>query len=175
MVTPTGAAVVRALARPAPIPLAFEIERIGYGAGTRELEDRPNVLRIMLGRERAALDSDEMIEISANIDDLNPQIYDHVMDRLFDAGARDVTLTPTIMKKGRPAVTLSVIAEAAQPRRDRRNYFRRDLDHRSPVSFSRAPETASRDSRGRDAMGQSPGQDFGRAWPRADDDFAGIR
>jgi len=62
----------------------------------------------------AAFDSDEMIEISANIDDLSPQIYDHVMNRLFDAGARDVTLTPTMMKKSRPAVTLSVIAEAAR-------------------------------------------------------------
>jgi uncharacterized protein (TIGR00299 family) protein len=113
MVTPTGAAVVRALARSAEIPLNFEIEKIGYGAGTRDLEDRPNVLRMMLGRERARLDSDEMIEISANIDDLSPQIYDHVMERLFAAGARDVTLTPTMMKKGRPAVTLGVIAEPA--------------------------------------------------------------
>ncbi len=113
MVTPTGAAVIRALARSAEIPLNFEIEKIGYGAGARDLEDRPNVLRMMLGRERATLDSDEMIEICANIDDLSPQIYDHVMERLFAAGARDVTLTPTMMKKGRPAVTLGVIAEPA--------------------------------------------------------------
>lgn len=113
MVTPTGAAVIRALARSAEVPLNFEIEKIGYGAGTRDLEDRPNVLRMMLGRERAMLTSDEMIEISANIDDLSPQIYDHVMERLFAAGARDVTLTPTMMKKGRPAVTLGVIAEPA--------------------------------------------------------------
>ena len=114
MVTPTGAAIVRALARPATMPLEFEVEKIGYGSGARELEDRPNVLRLMLGREHAAFDSDEMIEISANIDDLSPQIYDHVMNRLFEAGARDVTLTPTMMKKGRPAVTLGVIAEVAQ-------------------------------------------------------------
>jgi len=113
MVTPTGAAVVRALGRPAAIPLAFEVEKTGYGAGARELEDRPNVLRLMLGHERSAFDSDEMIEISANIDDLSPQIYDHLMNRLFEAGARDVTLTPTMMKKSRPAVTLGVIAEAA--------------------------------------------------------------
>jgi len=113
MVTPTGAAVVRALARPAAIPLGFEVEKIGYGAGARDLEDRPNVLRMMIGRERAAFDSDEMVEISANIDDLNPQIYDHLMSRLFEAGARDVTLTPTMMKKSRPAVTIGVIAEVA--------------------------------------------------------------
>jgi uncharacterized protein (TIGR00299 family) protein len=111
MVTPTGAAVLRALGRSAPMPLNFEIEKIGYGAGTREYEDRPNVLRIMIGRERSALDTDELLEISANIDDLNPQIYDHVMERLFSAGARDVTLTPTIMKKGRPAITIAVLAE----------------------------------------------------------------
>ncbi len=113
MVTPTGAAFVKALARPATLPLNFEIEKIGYGAGSRTLADRPNVLRMMLGREHSPFESDEMIEIAANIDDLNPQIYDHVMERLFGAGARDVTLTPTIMKKGRPAVTLGVIAEAA--------------------------------------------------------------
>ncbi len=114
MVTPTGAAVLRALGRSAPLPLNFEIEKIGYGAGTREYDDRPNVLRIMLGRERDALDTDELIEISANIDDLNPQIYDHVMERLFTAGARDVTLTPIIMKKGRPAITITVLAEPAR-------------------------------------------------------------
>ena len=116
MVTPTGAAVLRALGRSASMPLNFEIEKIGYGAGTREYQDRPNVLRIMIGHERATLDSDELIEIAANIDDLNPQIYDHVMERLFSAGARDVTLTPTIMKKGRPAITIAVLAE--QGRRD---------------------------------------------------------
>src|SRR6266481_6288766 len=71
MVTPTGAAVVRALARSAEIPLIFEIEKIGYGAGARDLEDRPNVLRMMLGNERSFRDTDEMLEIAANIDDLN--------------------------------------------------------------------------------------------------------
>jgi uncharacterized protein (DUF111 family) len=117
MVTPTGAAVVRAMARPAPPRLTFEIEHVGYGAGTKDFDDRPNVLRIMLGREHTSMATDELIEIAANIDDLNPQIYDHVSERLFAAGARDVTLTPTMMKKGRPGVVLSVLAEAAD--RDR--------------------------------------------------------
>ncbi len=111
MVTPTGAAVLNALARPVAAPLDFELEKVGYGAGTRELTDRPNVLRVILGHERAGLDADQMLEISANIDDLNPQVYEHVMQRLFAAGARDVTLTPTVMKKGRPGVILSVIAD----------------------------------------------------------------
>jgi pyridinium-3,5-bisthiocarboxylic acid mononucleotide nickel chelatase len=113
MVTPTGAAILKALARPAPQVTTYEIERIGYGAGTKDFADRPNMLRIILGRESSGFATDELVEISANIDDLNPQIYGHLSDRLFAAGARDVTLTPTIMKKGRPAVTLAVLAEAA--------------------------------------------------------------
>ena len=113
MVTPTGAAVLRALARPAAVPTTFEAERIGYGSGTRTLEDRPNVLRVMLGHTASRFDTDELVEISANIDDMNPQLYDHVMERLFSAGARDVTLTPAVMKKGRPAIVLSVLGEPA--------------------------------------------------------------
>lgn len=113
MVTPTGAAIVRALARPAPLPFAFEIDRVGYGAGTRTLADRPNLLRLLLGSAGGGFGTDDLVEISANIDDLNPQIYAHLGQRLLAAGARDVTLTPTIMKKGRPGVILSVLAEPA--------------------------------------------------------------
>ena len=68
---------------------------------------------VIVGHETANFATDDLVEISANIDDLNPQIYGHLSDRLFSAGARDVTVTPTIMKKGRPAVTLAVLAEAA--------------------------------------------------------------
>jgi len=117
MVTPTGAAVLKALAHPAPAGLSFQIARIGYGAGTKEFSDRPNVLRLIVGEEHQAFGVDEMVEIQTNIDDLNPQIYDHVMERLFAAGARDVTITPVIMKKGRPGVTLAVIAEASDRER----------------------------------------------------------
>jgi uncharacterized protein (TIGR00299 family) protein len=113
MVTPTGAAIVRALAHPAPPAMGFLVERVGYGAGTKDFADRPNVLRLMIGERTQSYDTDELVEIAANIDDLSPQLYDHVFDRLFATGARDVTLTPTIMKKGRPAVTISVLAEPA--------------------------------------------------------------
>jgi pyridinium-3,5-bisthiocarboxylic acid mononucleotide nickel chelatase len=113
MVTPTGAAILHTLALPAPAALIFDVEGVGYGAGTKDFSDRPNVLRLMLGHEPAAVTGDEVVEIAANIDDLNPQIYDHLSDRLFAAGARDVTLTPTIMKKGRPGVVLSVLADPA--------------------------------------------------------------
>ncbi|HLW69191.1 MAG TPA: nickel pincer cofactor biosynthesis protein LarC [Candidatus Binataceae bacterium] len=117
MVTPTGAAIVKALAQPAPASLDFAIGRIAYGAGTKDFTDRPNLLRLILGDEVQRFATNELIEIAANIDDLNPQIYDHVSSRLFAAGARDVTITPTIMKKGRPGITLMVLAEA--PARER--------------------------------------------------------
>jgi uncharacterized protein (TIGR00299 family) protein len=115
MVTPTGAAILRALAVPAPPAMGFRVDRVGYGAGTKDFADRPNVLRLMVGERTQSYEQtyeiDELVEIEANIDDLNPQIYEHVVERLFETGARDVTLTPTIMKKGRPAVTISILAE----------------------------------------------------------------
>ena len=113
MVTPTGAAIVKTLARSSSLPIDFEIQRVGYGAGSRTFTDRPNVLRILMGIRPGALLTDELLEIQTNIDDLNPQVYDHLCERLFAAGARDVTLTPTIMKKGRPAIMVSILAEAA--------------------------------------------------------------
>ncbi len=117
MVTPTGAAIVKTLGRVAAAGIVFDVERVGYGAGTKDFSDRPNVLRLMLGREVTKLNGDEVVEIAANIDDLNPQIYDHLSGMLFAAGARDVTLTPTIMKKGRPGIILSVLADPSN--RDR--------------------------------------------------------
>jgi uncharacterized protein (DUF111 family) len=113
MVTPTGAAILKAFARPAAGELQFEIERVGYGAGSKDFADRPNVLRLLLGHRGGPFETDELLEIAANIDDLNPQVYDHVCERLFAAGARDVTLTATIMKKGRPGVILAVLGEPA--------------------------------------------------------------
>jgi uncharacterized protein (TIGR00299 family) protein len=124
MVTPTGAAIVKALARPASLPLTFAIERIGYGAGTKHFDDRPNVLRLLIGNTAGGFASDELIEIAANIDDLNPQIYDHLSERLFKAGARDVSFTPIVMKKGRPAIMLTVLAEAALRERVADTIFR---------------------------------------------------
>lgn len=104
--TPTGAALLAELAR-FEQPL-MSLDRIGIGAGQRDC-DWPNIARIWLGeRTRAG----PMIQIDTNIDDMNPQLYGAVSDRLFVAGARDVWLTPVQMKKGRPAVVLSVLAPA---------------------------------------------------------------
>jgi pyridinium-3,5-bisthiocarboxylic acid mononucleotide nickel chelatase len=111
LVTPTGAAIVSTFAtagEPAP-PL--RVEAVGYGAGSRTLTDRPNLLRLLLGRIASEVSRDEMIVIETNIDDSSPEIYEHVIDELLAAGARDVWLTPVQMKKNRPGVVLHVLGE----------------------------------------------------------------
>jgi pyridinium-3,5-bisthiocarboxylic acid mononucleotide nickel chelatase len=113
-VTPTGAAIIATLGRKFGAPPAMTIERIGYGAGEREFPDRPNIFRIILGQTKQNLQHEEMVVLETNIDDMNPEIYDYVMEQLFQARARDVFLTPIQMKKNRPATMLSVIAEPSR-------------------------------------------------------------
>jgi pyridinium-3,5-bisthiocarboxylic acid mononucleotide nickel chelatase len=115
LVTPTGAAIVRTLAtRFASFP-EMKIERAGYGAGTRDFSGHANVLRITVGEaasKLAANTSQETISVlEANLDDLNPQVFGYVMDRLFEAGALDVFDMPVQMKKNRPGTLLSVLAK----------------------------------------------------------------
>ena len=110
-VTPTGAAILRTLGKRFASQPAMTIEKVGYGAGKKEFPERPNLFRIILGRADSSASLEEMLVIETNIDDMNPQLFDHVMDRLFAAGARDVFLAPIQMKKNRPATLLSVIAE----------------------------------------------------------------
>ena len=123
LVTPTGAAIVSTLAkRFEPFP-AMTIERIGYGAGSRNFDRHANVLRITVGTPeknpgtRATPASLETISIlEANLDDLNPQVFGYVMERLLAAGALDVFGTPVNMKKNRPGTLLTVLSkpEAAE-------------------------------------------------------------
>ena len=110
-VTPTGAAILSALVTERGEAPAMRIEHTGYGAGTLEFPDRPNVLRIVLGETGQALDRDRMLVMETHIDDMNPEIYDYVLERLFAAGARDVTLSPVQMKKNRPGTLLRILAE----------------------------------------------------------------
>lgn len=112
LTTPTGAAVVRALAEYAShLPVGFQPDAISYGAGTWELAT-PNVLRVYIGEYEARPSAKRCI-LETNIDDMNPENYEYVFDRLLAAGALDVWLTPIVMKKGRPAVTLSVLSDEA--------------------------------------------------------------
>jgi len=108
LVTPTGAAVVTTLAnfgRP-----GMTIEKVGYGAGTRDFEAWPNVMRIWIGEEIEPAGSEALILLETNIDDMSPEIYGYLMEKLFTMQAVDVWFTPIQMKKNRPAVMLSVLA-----------------------------------------------------------------
>jgi hypothetical protein len=108
LVTPTGAALLAEFATFSQPAIA--LHRIGLGAGRRDLA-WPNIARLWVGEDTAG-GGGEYVQIETNIDDMNPQLYAAVCERLFASGARDVWLTPVQMKKGRPGVVLSVIASA---------------------------------------------------------------
>jgi uncharacterized protein (TIGR00299 family) protein len=116
LVTPTGAAIVAALARTEPVP-ELRVDAIGYGAGDRSLPDRPNLLRIVVGEPAAGAGADEVVVLEANVDDMNPQLFEHVIERLLAAGARDAFVVPIMMKKTRPATLLRVLASPADRER----------------------------------------------------------
>ena len=107
LVTPTGAALVTTLSESfGPMPKSFQTKKVAYGAGTRENEI-PNLLRLYVGEMVAEAAQSETKIIETNIDDLNPQIYSYLMEKLFEIGVCDVYLTSVIMKKGRPGTKIS--------------------------------------------------------------------
>jgi uncharacterized protein (TIGR00299 family) protein len=116
LVTPTGAAIVAALARPDPPP-ALRTTAVGYGAGDRVLDDRPNLLRIIVGEPVVAAGSEDVVVLEATIDDMNPEFYEHVLERLLAAGAREAFLVPVVTKKSRPGTVLRVLALPAERER----------------------------------------------------------
>jgi pyridinium-3,5-bisthiocarboxylic acid mononucleotide nickel chelatase len=109
LVTPTGAALVSTLAEsfgPLP-PLTLDV--VGYGAGTRELAGRPNVVRVLIGDAAPALQANVSL-LETNLDDLSPELVPDAVDRCFEAGALDVWTVPAQMKKGRPGIVLAALA-----------------------------------------------------------------
>lgn len=112
LTTPTGAAIISTVARAFGALPPLKIDQIGYGAGGLELRTRANLLRLIVGEGIGDLESDEITVLETNIDDMNPQLYEPLMDALFDAGAHDVFLTPIIMKKSRPATVVSAVVPA---------------------------------------------------------------
>ena len=107
-VTPTGAAIVAAIRTAKELPETFSLRKIGIGAGKREY-DRPGILRAMLIEGQASYGRDCIWKLETNMDDCTGEALGYVMDRLFEAGARDVSYTPVYMKKNRPAYQLNVI------------------------------------------------------------------
>jgi pyridinium-3,5-bisthiocarboxylic acid mononucleotide nickel chelatase len=121
LTTPTGAAIVAAsVGAFGPLP-PMKVEAVGWGAGDRELSDRPNLLRVVAGwpveaakaETPAVPGDDEVVVIEANVDDMNPEWIEPLMDALFAAGALDAWSTPIVMKKGRPALTVSALSDGA--------------------------------------------------------------
>jgi len=111
LLTPTGAAIITTVCHEfGPIP-QMKTDVTGYGAGTRQYKDFPNVLRVMLGHTETAASDERLLMIETNIDDMSPQLLGHVMDRAFELGALDCYFTPVQMKKNRPGVLLTVLCE----------------------------------------------------------------
>ena len=112
-VTPTGAAILRAVVDEfMPLP-AMTVEAIAYGAGNDRPGPMPNVVRAVLGRPNDAMLSDRVCVLETNLDDLVPEHFDHLMERLFEGGALDVTLQHVQMKKNRPGFLVRVLGRPA--------------------------------------------------------------
>jgi pyridinium-3,5-bisthiocarboxylic acid mononucleotide nickel chelatase len=109
LVTPTGAALLKEFAISFGEMPPMTIESVGYGAGSRDLADRPNLLRILIGREESQKTTETVVVMDANLDDTNPEWLGFMMERLFNAGALDVVFCPIQMKKNRPGVQIQVI------------------------------------------------------------------
>ncbi|HID71322.1 MAG TPA: nickel pincer cofactor biosynthesis protein LarC, partial [Thermoplasmata archaeon] len=116
LTTPTGAALLKTLSKGfGPIP-DMMVEKIGYGAGERDLEI-PNMLRVYIGEiteREQVLESDEVFLLETNIDDMNPEFFEYVVEKLLSEGSLDVYITPIFMKKNRPATLLSVLCQKSQ-------------------------------------------------------------
>ena len=112
LVTPTGAGIIASLAEKfGPIP-DMQIGRVGYGSGSRERQDLPNLLRVVVGKKKEATTEpghDDVVVVETNIDDMNPELYGYLMEKLFDDGALDVCYTPVQMKKNRPGTKVEVL------------------------------------------------------------------
>ena len=119
LVTPTGAALIRALAPTFGPQPAMRVQHIGYGAGTRNPKDFPNVLRLSIGESgeptsTADINTDTVAVLETALDDLSPQVLAHVAERALSIGALDVMLTPVIMKKGRPGTLLTILCNPSE-------------------------------------------------------------
>jgi len=113
LVTPTGAAIITTLAESFGTPPLFVPDKVGYGAGGRDPEEIANLLRVEIGETVAREGWDEVVMLETNIDDMTPEVYGYLIERLLGAGAKDVFLTPVIMKKNRPGIVVSVLTDEA--------------------------------------------------------------
>ncbi|MFA4906074.1 MAG: nickel pincer cofactor biosynthesis protein LarC [Candidatus Margulisiibacteriota bacterium] len=106
LTTPTGAAIISTLAKPADVMPRLKVEAIGFGAGTYDLAEQPNLLRIFIGESELPTEKDTILQIETNIDDMDPRLYDKAIAALMKAGALDAYIEPLRMKKQRNAIQL---------------------------------------------------------------------
>ncbi len=113
LVTPTGAILLKELARSfGPLPPQKALTH-GYGAGKRELAGWPNLLRVIIGEPIESYDADDIVVLNTTIDDMNPETFEYLMERLFEQGALEVFLTPVQAKKTRPGTLLTLLCDPA--------------------------------------------------------------
>jgi uncharacterized protein (TIGR00299 family) protein len=108
LTTPTGAAIVKTLASGFGNMPPTTVEKTGYGIGGKDFKEAPNLVRIILGKEKG--ESERLLQMETNIDDMNPQIAGYLMDKLLEAGAIEVFFTPVQMKKSRPGMLLTILS-----------------------------------------------------------------
>lgn len=114
LTTPTGAAILKTLSKGTLPHLSVRCVATGYGAGSRTIPELPNLLRLLLLETEQTYEYDEVLSIETNIDNMNPELYPYITERLFEAGALDVYLVPLIMKKGRPGTLLGALVPPSQ-------------------------------------------------------------
>jgi len=183
LTTPTGAAIVTTLAAAYGPPPPMTLDRVGYGAGTRENRTRPNLLRLLIGtpQDAGVGPPDTVVVLEAQVDDAPGQVVAYACERLLGAGALDAFIVPIIMKKGRPAQLITVLARSEDVARLEDVLFaetttlgvRRHTARRS--TLDRAHETiATRFGEIRMKIGRR-GDAVVRAWPEYDDCAAAAR
>ena len=174
LVTPTGALIVSAYADSFGAIPPMAIERVGYGAGSRDFPTTPNVLRVLVGRAADRAAADRVVVMECEIDDMNPQLFGVVMDRLYGAGALEVFYVPVQMKKNRPGTLLTVVAPPSSTLHADRHRLPRDDDDRTAVCRGGPRVPAAGDHQCGDAGWRDQVQ--GRvAWRARDQRRPGIR
>ena len=114
LTTPTGAAIIKSMSGGVLSAESIKVNAVGYGAGSKDLSPLPNLLRIMIGELAPEYQEEELVIVETNIDNMNPEIYPFIIERLLEAGAHDAYMSPLIMKKGRPGILLSAMTSRAK-------------------------------------------------------------
>ena len=111
LVTPTGAGILKTLSKGFGAMPPMKVSKVGYGAGAKDIKEIPNMLRVVIGHGISAFIKDRVLVVETNIDDMNPQYFEYIFEKLFNAGALDAYSTAIQMKKTRAAFKLTVICE----------------------------------------------------------------